>query len=199
MALSLVAMFFAGLFLANGVPHFVKGVTGQRHMTTFARSSSAMTNVLRAAAIFVVGGVLLWLGLEQDAPGVAQVAAAGGAAQIKTSDSASGFSGLGIMVLGLIAMFFAGLFLTNGVPHFVKGVTGQRHMTPFARSSPAVVNVLWAAANFVVGGVLLWSGLEQDAPGLAQAAAAGVAALLISVRLSIMWSNPDARLPWHKD
>ena len=103
------------------------------------------------------------------------------------------------MALSLIAMFFAGIFLANGVPHFVKGVTGQRHMTPFARSSPAVVNVLWAAANFTVGGVLLWLGLEQDAPGVVQAATAGVAALLISVRLAIMWSNPDARLPWHKD
>ncbi len=103
------------------------------------------------------------------------------------------------MALGLIALFGAGIFLANGVPHFVKGVTGQRHMTPFARSSSAVINVLWAAANFVVGGVLLWLGLEQDAPGMAQAATVGVAALFISVRLSIMWSNPDARLPWHKD
>ncbi len=103
------------------------------------------------------------------------------------------------MAIGLIAMFFAGLFMANGVPHFVKGVTGQRHMTPFARSSSAVTNVLWGASNFVVGGVLLWLGLEQDAPGAAQATTAGVAALLISVRLAIMWSNPDARLPWHKD
>ncbi len=103
------------------------------------------------------------------------------------------------MALSLIAMFFAGIFLANGVPHFVKGVTGQRHMTPFARSSSAMTNVLWAAPNFVVGSVLLWLGLEQDAPGVAQAAVAGVAALLISVRLAVMWSDPDARLPWHKD
>ena len=103
------------------------------------------------------------------------------------------------MALSLIAMFFAGMFLTNGVPHFVKGVTGQRHMTLFARSSSAVVNVLWAKANFIAGGVLLWLGLEQDAPGVAQAAVFGVASLLLSVRLAVMWSDPDARLPWHKD
>jgi len=31
---------------------------------------------------------------------------------------------------------------SNGVPHFVKGIPGRRHMAPFARDSSAVVNVL---------------------------------------------------------
>ncbi|MBI4339218.1 MAG: hypothetical protein HY680_04625 [Chloroflexi bacterium] len=101
------------------------------------------------------------------------------------------------MLLSLVAMFFAGVFVANGVPHYTRGVTGQRHMTPFARSSPAVVNVLWGAANFAVGGLLLWLGL-RGTPGLAQAIAFGAGALLISLRLGHMWSNPNARLPWHK-
>ena len=104
------------------------------------------------------------------------------------------------MILGLVAMFFAGAFLANGVPHFVKGVTGQRHMSPFGRQSSAVVNVLWGSLNFVVGTALLWVGLNQDDPtDVVKAVVAGVAALLLSVSLARTWSNPDARLPWQRD
>ena len=31
-----------------------------------------------------------------------------------------------------VACFFAGLFLANTVPHFVKGICGDRFPTPFA-------------------------------------------------------------------
>ena len=59
-----------------------------------------------------------------------------------------------------IACFFAGLFLTNTVPHFVHGISGDSFPTPFANppgkglSSPTV-NVLWALANLVIGYLLL--------------------------------------------
>jgi hypothetical protein len=33
-----------------------------------------------------------------------------------------------------IACFFAGAFLANAVPHFVKGVTGEPFPTPFAKT-----------------------------------------------------------------
>ena len=59
-----------------------------------------------------------------------------------------------------VAHFFAGTFLSNGVPHFVNGISGRRFPTPFASppgvglSSPTL-NVVWGFANFVVGSVLL--------------------------------------------
>ncbi|MGA8038190.1 MAG: hypothetical protein WA823_08745 [Candidatus Acidiferrales bacterium] len=55
-----------------------------------------------------------------------------------------------------VACFFSGIFLTNVVPHFAKGICGDRFPTPFAKppgqglSSPTT-NVLWALANLVVG------------------------------------------------
>ena len=58
-----------------------------------------------------------------------------------------------------IACFFAGMFLTNAVPHFVHGVSGDRFPTPFAHppgkglSSPTV-NVVWALFNLAVGYIL---------------------------------------------
>ena len=58
-----------------------------------------------------------------------------------------------------LALFFAGAFLANSVPHFVQGISGRSFPTPFAsppgqgESSP-VVNVLWASFNLIVGYVL---------------------------------------------
>ncbi|GAG09391.1 unnamed protein product, partial [marine sediment metagenome] len=36
-----------------------------------------------------------------------------------------------------LAYFFAGVFLANGVPHFVHGISGKKFQSPFA-SPPAV-------------------------------------------------------------
>ena len=58
-----------------------------------------------------------------------------------------------------IAGFFAGIFLTNMVPHFVNGISGNAFPTPFANppgqglSSP-LTNVLWALFNLLVGYLL---------------------------------------------
>ena len=55
--------------------------------------------------------------------------------------------------------FWAGMFLANFVPHFIKGIAGDAFPTPFAKpsgkglSSP-MVNVLWALFNLVVGYLL---------------------------------------------
>ncbi len=60
----------------------------------------------------------------------------------------------------LIANFFAGLFLCNGVPHTVAGLSGRSFPTPFAKppgkglSSP-LVNFLWGNANLMAGLLLL--------------------------------------------
>jgi hypothetical protein len=61
--------FFAGAFLANGVPHFVNGISGHRFQTPFASppavgESSPIVNVLWGMANFVIG---LWL-LSFDEP-----------------------------------------------------------------------------------------------------------------------------------
>jgi hypothetical protein len=58
-----------------------------------------------------------------------------------------------------VACFFAGAFLANFVPHFVHGISGDRFPTPFAHPpgkglSPPTVNVAWAFANLLVGGLL---------------------------------------------
>ena len=88
--------------------------------------------------------------------------------------------------------FFAGMFGANGVPHFVKGITGQKHPTPFGRPSSAVVNVIWGWANFVVAALLIYFGHVH--PHLLRSfALVSLGALVIALLLASTWSkHPDS-------
>jgi hypothetical protein len=67
-----------------------------------------------------------------------------------------------------LACLFAGMFLTNVVPHFVHGISGDPFPSPFAKppgkglSSPTT-NVLWAFVNLVVGYMLFRVGRVSNA------------------------------------
>lgn len=59
-----IASFFAGAFLANAVPHFVHGISGNKFPTPFAKPpgkglSSPTVNVVWALFNMVVGYLLL--------------------------------------------------------------------------------------------------------------------------------------------
>jgi hypothetical protein len=92
-----------------------------------------------------------------------------------------------------IASFFAGMFLTNVVPHFVSGISGDRFPTPFAHppgkglSSPTV-NVVWALFNLVVGYILFRVGKVSNGDTSAIIVFfAGIVA--ISIMLSVRFSK----------
>jgi hypothetical protein len=58
-----------------------------------------------------------------------------------------------------LAAFFAGFFLTNVIPHFVQGISGNKFPTPFSKPpgkglSSATVNVVWSLVNLVIGYLL---------------------------------------------
>lgn len=62
-----VACFFAGVFLANVVPHFIHGISGAAFPTPFANPpgkglSSPTVNVVWGLANLVVGYILFRLG-----------------------------------------------------------------------------------------------------------------------------------------
>jgi hypothetical protein len=69
---SYVACFFAGIFLANTVPHFIHGVSGDAFPTPFSNPpgkglSSPTINVVWALGNLVVGYILARVGkLSQD-------------------------------------------------------------------------------------------------------------------------------------
>lgn len=95
-----------------------------------------------------------------------------------------------------IACFFAGIFLTNVVPHFVHGISGNCFPTPFAHppgkglSSP-LVNVLWALLNLVVGYILFRTGMVSSGDKLAIVIFfAGIAA--ISIPSSVQFAKKQS-------
>jgi len=98
----------------------------------------------------------------------------------------------------LIEAFFSGIFLFNGLPHLVQGICGNRHMTPFNKKSRSVTNVIWAWVNLLIGGLLANNiGLQFWQGSILVVFCVG--GFLTSIILSIFWSNPDAKLPWHRE
>jgi TRAP-type C4-dicarboxylate transport system permease large subunit len=94
-----------------------------------------------------------------------------------------------------VACFFAGMFLANAVPHFVKGVSGDRFPSPFSRpagkalSSP-LVNALWGLLNFVIGYILFRAGrVSSQSVAVLAVFLAGVT--IMSVMLSVNFAKKD--------
>jgi hypothetical protein len=94
--------------------------------------------------------------------------------------------------------FVSGLFLANGVPHFVQGVCGHWFQSPFAtppgvgESSP-VVNVIWGSVNFAVGAALLAAFAPKGAGVIGQWALVGLGALIISIFLASHFGRVRAK------
>ena len=62
-----IACFFAGMFIANAIPHFIHGVSGNKFPTPFAKPpgkglSSPTVNVLWALLNFIIGYLFYWAG-----------------------------------------------------------------------------------------------------------------------------------------
>ena len=91
---SYIACFFAGMFLANVVPHFVHGISGNKFPTPFANPpgrglSSATVNVVWALANLVAGFLLFRLGKISSGDNLALVVFFAGIAVISIMASVS--------------------------------------------------------------------------------------------------------------
>ena len=93
-----------------------------------------------------------------------------------------------------VAYFLGGAFLVNAVPHFVSGVTGHPFPTPFASppgqgESPATLNVLWGAFNFIVAYLLLARVGTFEVRNTSNALVAGAGALAMAIMLSVAFGR----------
>lgn len=91
--------------------------------------------------------------------------------------------------LQLAKFFFAGVFLTNAIPHFVHGISGKKFQSPFAKPpgvglSSAIVNVLWAWVNVFAG---LYLGFSKANPFVAMDTALAFFIGAIVVSLTLAW------------
>jgi len=88
-----------------------------------------------------------------------------------------------------LLQFGSGLFLANGAPHFVQGISGHRFQSPFAtppgvgESSP-LVNTLWGYANLAIGATLLWFFQPRGDSAVLGWILVGLGVLLMAVMLS---------------
>ncbi len=103
--------------------------------------------------------------------------------------------------MNLILGFLAGMFITNGVPHFVSGIRGDKHMTPLAKDSSAMVNVVWAYVNFVIG-IWLFKASGASLNDIFMLDTYSIVFILGSFFMGVsaawLFSNPNARFPWFK-
>jgi hypothetical protein len=89
-----------------------------------------------------------------------------------------------------LLQFVSGLFLANGVPHFVQGISGNRFQSPFAtppgvgESSP-LSNALWGYANLAIGATLLWFFHPRGDSAFLGWLLLGLGALFMAVMLSV--------------
>jgi hypothetical protein len=94
--------------------------------------------------------------------------------------------------------FASGLFFTNGVPHFVQGVSGHWFQSPFGyppgvgESSP-LSNTLWGSASLTFGFVLLWFFTPQGSEAAAGWIVVALGVLLAAVRPSTHFGRVRAR------
>jgi len=54
------------------------------------------------------------------------------------------------MILNLLFAFLIGLIGANGIPHFVKGITGQSHDVPWKKPARPYINIIWGIINFAI-------------------------------------------------
>ena len=103
--------------------------------------------------------------------------------------------------MNLLLGFLSGMFLVNSLPHLINGVRGKKHMTPLAKDSSALVNVVWAFVNIIFGVWLLRaSGATiNDALSLSSYSWSFMIGVLF-MALSDAWlfGNPNARFPWFR-
>ncbi len=104
--------------------------------------------------------------------------------------------------MNLVLGFIAGMFITNSIPHIVAGIQGNRHMTPLAKNSSALINVVWGYVSLVVGAwVLNMSG--RSLTGILSFDDYSIAFLVGSAFMALanawLFSNPNAKFPWFKN
>lgn len=109
--------------------------------------------------------------------------------------------------MSLVWYFLAGFCFANAVPHLVKGITGQTHMTPFKRVSSPVLNVVWSYVNLIFGMFIL--SLVTDGSGLVwpwevswnlnNTLAFLAGSIAVSLMAAKLFEGPNAKLPWHRD
>jgi hypothetical protein len=78
MVVTLILALMAGYWSANGLPHYITGITGQEHPSPLGKS--AVVNLIEGWASFLIGGVFWYFTWRQQSePALVFISAAIGA------------------------------------------------------------------------------------------------------------------------
>jgi hypothetical protein len=88
--------------------------------------------------------------------------------------------------LHYVSYFFGGAFLSNAIPHFVRGSMGQPFQSPFAKPpgkglSSSTINVIWGFFNLVLAYGLICHVGNFNLSSVLQAATLGLGFLLMGL------------------
>lgn len=101
----------------------------------------------------------------------------------------------------LVLGFLSGMFLVNSIPHLVTGINGSSHMTPFGKNSSALLNVIWAFANIIIG-VWILNYSRNDITDVFSMSSFSwsfwIGALVMGLLAAWLFGKKDARFPWFK-
>lgn len=87
------------------------------------------------------------------------------------------------MISVIILSFISAGLATIGAPHFIGGVGGQKHTTPFGRDGSAIENVVWGWLSLAVA-VILWHFAPMATHPRAAFVGAAVGALVVGLGMA---------------
>ena len=99
--------------------------------------------------------------------------------------------------MAYVLLFLAGMFGANGVPHFIKGITGEPHQTPFKKPSNPATNVAWGVANFYLASWLFyWAAQIKELAYGGASLAVTLGILTTGVILASYWAH-NTQAKWN--
>lgn len=104
--------------------------------------------------------------------------------------------------MSFIQAFFGGFFFANALPHLIKAIIGQKHMTLISRESSVYVNVLWAFGNFLISFVILGFNPKSGFLNLPTGVnfwAFVLGAFVMTNMCAWLFSRKKRWMPWHKE
>lgn len=93
----------------------------------------------------------------------------------------------------------AGMFIANGIPHFVKGISGETFPTMIKKQSSATLNVFWGSTNFAIGLIFLNLATPGGAVPLGTDRWVFLAGAFVMAVVNANFFSKGVRLPWWKD
>jgi hypothetical protein len=104
--------------------------------------------------------------------------------------------------VNFIQAFLAGMFLTNTIPHLIKGILGENFITLFKRKSSPYLNIFYGFVNLVLFYLILGFNPQTRFLNLPKGTnfwAFNAGVYFMAAACAWLFKKKNPRMPWHKD